>query len=84
MFCLSEHCIEMLICSLQHPQADNKLYLLLMCVEKAFEFHLTYKPVPEALIRSKQMYLSGHSELLPGHCVTEHGFRLRKAAVTLQ
>jgi len=44
---------------LNNPEADNKPYIRLTCVETAFGFHITYEAGSEALILPKQMCFRG-------------------------
>jgi hypothetical protein len=75
--------LSCLFVRLNNLEADNKPYLRLMCIDAAFEFHITYEAGSEALILPKQMYFSGHSQPLLRYCITQHGYHLGKAAMTL-
>jgi hypothetical protein len=75
--------LSRLCVGLNNPEADNKPYLGLKCIDSAFEFHSTYEAGFEVLILPKQMYFSGHSLPLVRYCITQHGLRLGQAAMTL-
>jgi len=76
--------LSLLFVRLKIPEADNKPYLRLMCIETAFEFHITYEAGSEVLILPKQMYFRWHSLPFVRYCITQRGrFHLEKAAMTL-